>query len=173
MPAEMRPSEVFALRLRETRKTRPLSQTQLAKKTTEAGRPMTKAALLGIEKGTRGLGFDEAFALTQALPASFANLLSPPDGAMIAPTENLLMDGGSLRQWLLTGLPVPVAPATIKTADDALLAQDWIQKRLAVLAFALGDASRVSDHAGVTAAAKGIVEEVKSYLTLIEGGTNG
>lgn len=173
MGVELRPSEVFALRLKETRRARSLTQTELATKTTEAGRQMTKAALLGIERGTRGLGLDEAFALTQTLRASFANLLSPPEDAMIAPTENLAMHGRELRQWLLTGLPVPVRPATIETADDALLAEDWIQRRLAVLAIAMGDASRGGDHAGVVEVGKRIVEEVKDYLAMIEGGNRG
>jgi transcriptional regulator with XRE-family HTH domain len=84
-----RPSEVFAVRLRETRKARNLSQTELARRMTNAGRPMSKEALLRIENGTRGLSLDEAIALIAVLFAVPPHLLTPPGDEMCgSPTRS-------------------------------------------------------------------------------------
>ena len=45
---KLRPSDVFARRLREHRKARGLTQEQLGEMLTRAGHPMSKTALLGV-----------------------------------------------------------------------------------------------------------------------------
>jgi transcriptional regulator with XRE-family HTH domain len=104
------PSEVFASRLREIRKARDLSQTELARRMTEEGRPMNKAALLRIENGQRGLSLDEALALAELLKVAPAHLLSPPDDAMVWLTDNRGVDGAGMRNWLLFGDPLLLNP---------------------------------------------------------------
>jgi transcriptional regulator with XRE-family HTH domain len=101
-----RPSQVFAKRLQETRKDRGFSQTALAQRLTEAGQPMSKAALLRIESGERGLLLDEALALAQVLHVAPAHLLSPEDDEQIALTPSFSVDGAGLRNWLLFGAPM-------------------------------------------------------------------
>jgi transcriptional regulator with XRE-family HTH domain len=108
--AHDRPSHVFVKRLREVRERRNLSQTQLARLMTDAGRPLSKVALLRIETGKRGLSLDEALALAALLPVAPAHLLSPPDDAMVWPTDNLGFDGSAMRNWLLFGDPLLLTP---------------------------------------------------------------
>src|SRR5688500_4231713 len=98
-----RPSEIFAARLRETRKARDLTQTELAQLMTDAGLPLSKPALLRIENGERGLSLDEAIALSAVLYAVPAHLLTPPDDGIVALTDKLGVDGEGLRAWLLHG----------------------------------------------------------------------
>src|SRR5215212_2986864 len=101
------PSEAFALRLRETRRARELSQTELARRMTAAGHPMTKAGLLRLENGDRRLTLDEAFALAQVLEAVPAHLLSPPEDreVYVFTTDTSGYDGEALRSWLRFGHP--------------------------------------------------------------------
>lgn len=105
-----RPSEVYATRLREIRKSLDLSQAELARRMTAEGRPLSKVALLRIEKGTRGLSLDEALALAELLQVAPADLLSPPDDSMIRLTGSRAVDGAALRNWLLFGHPLLATP---------------------------------------------------------------
>jgi transcriptional regulator with XRE-family HTH domain len=162
----LRPSEVFATRLREVRKGRPLTQAELAQKMTNAGRPLSKAALLRIEKGKgfdeggRGLLLDEALALAFSLNAAPAYLLSPPEGNLIALTDHFAMDGNGVRDWLTLGL-VGFEPAPETQGRDRLDVE--VQRRLTQLAIALTDAARTNDQAGITAAARAIIDAVRRY----------
>ncbi len=144
---EHRPSDVFASRLRETRLARGLSQTELANRMTEAGRPLSKAALLRIETGQRGLSLDEALALAQLLQIAPAHLLSPPDGARVMLTEKAGVDGAGMRNWLLFGDPLLLTPEGRRSKSRTRMA-------LTVEAFALAitDAKRGGDRAGADAA---------------------
>jgi transcriptional regulator with XRE-family HTH domain len=101
-----RPSHVFAKRLRETREARGFTQTELAQLVSDAGQPISKAALLRIERGERGLALDEALALAQVLNVAPAHLLSPPDDEQVWLTPSYAMDGTGLRNWLLFGVPI-------------------------------------------------------------------
>jgi len=107
---QLRPSDVFATRLREIRDDRGFSQAELARRMTEAGRPMSKAALLRIEKGTRGLSLDEAVALAELLGVAPAHMLSPPDDAIVWLTSKSGVDGSGMRNWLLFGDPLLLSP---------------------------------------------------------------
>ena len=100
----MRPSEVFAARLRKVRNARELTQTELAYRVESGGVPMNRAALLRIESGVRGLSLDEAFAITAALPAAFAHMLTPPDDASLRLDDKLAIDGSDRewREWIRT-----------------------------------------------------------------------
>ena len=153
----MRPSEVFAVRLRETRKARNLTQAELAFKIESTGTPMSKAALLRIERGERGLSLDEALALAMALNAVPAYLLSPPAGAVIAVSDTFAMDGAGLREWLRYGL-WNWEPAPDEGHEDGRRAN--FQRNLAALALALVDAIRGKDEAGLWDAERALIREV-------------
>src|SRR5262245_2425001 len=108
-PVRLRPSEVFAQRLKATRTDRHLSQTELARRTTDTGRPMAKPALLRIEKGQppemggRGLSLDEALAFCSVLGTAPATMLSPPEGELVWLTDDEAVDGDGLRDWFRHG----------------------------------------------------------------------
>lgn len=151
-----RPSQVFAGRLRETRKARGLTQTELAQRMTDAGRPMSKAALLRIENGTRGISLDEALALIAILWAVPPHLLTPPDGELVCLTDEIGVDGGGLRGWLRYG-------HTFATSSGDLpdeLVTDRVLETIAIHAVAFVDAMRGKDKAGQLEALRAIDETV-------------
>jgi transcriptional regulator with XRE-family HTH domain len=120
------PSKVFGRRLREWRAERGLSQTQLAAAVTEAGQPLSKAALLRIENGTRELKLDEAIVLAQVLRVPFADLLEPPRDRLVALTNSVAVDGDGMRRWLVTGEPIRVWPEKIETPQDHQLVAAYL-----------------------------------------------
>lgn len=156
------PSTVFARRLRETRDRRNLSQTDLAVLLADAGRKMSKPALLRIESGERKVSLDEALAFAWALQASPANLLSPDEGAMLALTEKAAVDGDALRHWLVTGQAIPAWPAD-PDADDRANLDEILKSALTAYSVAMVDASRAGDKAGAQAAADAIVAAVERH----------
>ncbi len=99
-----KPSEVFALRLRETREARNITQTELARRMSDAGYPMKKKAILEIEKGQRKITLDEALALAWVLPAAPMNLLAPP-GDYVFPVESMGLDTHGFNNWINWGDP--------------------------------------------------------------------
>ena len=117
MEHQTRPSEVFASRLREIRAARGVSQSELARRMTEEGRPLNKEALLRIEKGTRGLSLDEALALARLLDVAPGHLLSPRDGSTVWLTDQRDVDGAGMRNWLLFGEPLLSDTPTGKRAE--------------------------------------------------------
>jgi transcriptional regulator with XRE-family HTH domain len=151
-----RPSEVFAARLRETRKARGMSQTDLAQRMTDWGRPMSREALLRIENGTRGVSLDEALALAAALFAVPPHLLTPPGDEYVWLTDKLGVDGEGMRLWLRSG------DAWIAHSGDLPdeLVADRLQAAIAVHAQALVDAMRGDDKAGKVEAYKAIERTV-------------
>jgi transcriptional regulator with XRE-family HTH domain len=162
-----RPSEVFAERLRETRNARAMSQTQLAEEMTQQGRPISKAALLRIEKGTRGLTLDEAVALAATLFAAPANLLNPPEGSRLALTDNQAVSGDALRNWLLTGNPILAWPAA-PTSEDRATLRVTLEQDLAQYARALIDAGRAGDKAGSQAAIDAITAAIARHNNAVD-----
>src|SRR5688500_17476466 len=84
---QLKPSEVFASRLRELRISRGMSQAELAKRMTAVGRPISKVGLLRIESGARGISLDEAIALIAELHAVPPHLLTPPEGEYVWLTD--------------------------------------------------------------------------------------
>jgi transcriptional regulator with XRE-family HTH domain len=161
----MRPTEVFARRLQDTRTARGLTQTELARRATEAGRELDRAAVLRIEKGQRGIGLDEAIALARILHAVPAQLLTAPEGAFTALTGDEGVDGAGLRNWLVYG--EPVLGLTIAIDDEGTEPEGVLRGRLEQdllrHARALADAARASDKAGITAAGEAIVQAVRTY----------
>jgi transcriptional regulator with XRE-family HTH domain len=139
----LRPSAVFAARLRKIRDDRGLSQAELARQMTEQGRPMSKAAVLRIENGERGLSLDEALAFATVLSAVPAHLLSPPDGEHVWLTESLGLTGAELRNWLLFGDPLLVSTEgkRVRVRMNTIF---MVEK----LAQAIVDAKRGGDEAG-------------------------
>jgi transcriptional regulator with XRE-family HTH domain len=162
--AQMRPSEVFAARLRDTRKAREFSQTELAQLMTERGRPMSKAALLRIEKGERGLSLDEALAFAAVLFAVPAHLLSPRSGEMIELTDKLAVDGEGLRAWLLHGSEFTATASDYQRGERAKRLEEVVLAH----AQALVDARRGEDKAGELEALKKLAETSLLYRKQLE-----
>jgi transcriptional regulator with XRE-family HTH domain len=135
-----RPSEVFIARLREMRDVRGLSQAELARRMTAAGRPLGKLALMRIESGERGLSLDEALALAALLNVAPAHLLTPPDdGQMVWLTANLGVDGEEMRNFLRFGHPLSRTPERLSSELEELAL---------ATARALVDATHGNDQAG-------------------------
>ena len=153
----LRPSEVFGERLREVRRARGLSQTELAYSVDSRGVPMNKAALLRIESRERGLSLDEAIAITAALPAAPAHMLTPPNDAYLKLDDKIAIDGEGVREWLRGGFPW-VAPVPDEVREDSRRSD--FQLRLAHFALTLVDALRGDDKVGLREAESAIVREV-------------
>ena len=151
-----RPSEVFAWRLREVREAKDLSQGELARRLTEAGRPISRNALLQIERGKRGISLDEAIALIAQLDVVPAHLLTPEEGERVGLTDDRTVDGMEIRAWLRYGFSFIAAAGDL----PAELVEDRTQHALAVHALALVDATRGDDIAGQREALRAIGETV-------------
>ncbi len=142
---KMSPSEVFAARLRETRRARGFSQTELAHTMTERGRPLSREALLRIENGERGLSLDEALALAAVLYVAPAHLLSPPDDGIVWLTDTQGVDGEGIRAWLLHGDEFVATASEYQRGERAKA----VGRAVLAHATALVDAQRGNDKAGV------------------------
>lgn len=151
-----RPSQVFATRLRETRKARAMSQTDLAQRMTDGGRPMSREALVRIENGTRGVSLDEALALAAALFAVPPHLLTPPGDEFVWLTDKMGVDGEGMRAWLRYG---DAFIAHSGELPDELVA-DRALATVAVHAHALVDAIRGDDKAGKLEAFRALEQTV-------------
>ena len=127
---------------------------------------MSKAALLRIESGERGLSLDEALALAHGLNAVTAHLLSPPEGAFIALTDKFAMDGSGLREWIRYGLWnwKPAPDQGHREGERANL--ESILTRLAV---ALTDAVNGNDKAGMGDLSLAIVRTVRQHPDAFRG----
>jgi transcriptional regulator with XRE-family HTH domain len=158
---KLRPSEVFAQRLQETRKARGLTQKQLAEMLTEAGIPMSKTALLGIETGKRGLSLDEALGIAAVLNAVPAHMLTPHEGEMVKVNDHLAIGGLGFREFLRYGFPWSLDAVPYEALPEA--EREKFQLNLARLALGLNDAYRGADKAGIKDAVDAIVDEVTRH----------
>lgn len=161
-PIGLPPSKVFGQRLRETREARNLKQAEVAKMMTDAGRPLSRAALLRIENGTRGLSLDEAVALALVLRANPSHMLTPPGDSMLALTDREGVDGPALRNWLTTGNPILAWPASPRDEDRDTLAE-LLLRTVTYHAVALIDAERIGDKDGIVVAARAIKEAIDKH----------
>lgn len=168
------PSQVFAMRLRETRKARGLTQVELARRVQSSGRRISPTALVRVERCVRGLSLDEAFALTEALQAVPLYMLTPPADTAIRMSENVATDGAGLREWFVSGIPGRGGPDSIppdrdhrrdprRTSPPDEIADDVrrhkFQENMVRLALALVDAVRARA-GGEKAALEAIGREV-------------
>jgi transcriptional regulator with XRE-family HTH domain len=156
-------AEVFARRLRETRRARGWTQAELAQRVTEVGRPLSRAAVMQIESGRRGVQLDEAIALAAVLHAVPAQLLSPPEGEIVDLHAKAGVDGQGMRNWLAFGSPFQHVPDPHR---DELRRN--LEAVLLVHAQALIDANRGNDAAGRAEAVKALVEAVGRHLAALE-----
>jgi transcriptional regulator with XRE-family HTH domain len=161
-----KPSEVVAERLREKRKARGLSQEQLAEMLTRAGTPMSKWALLAIEKGKRGLSLDEALAIATVLNAVPEQMLTPPEGVFVRLTDKVGADGSSIREFMRYGIPWSIEPAREDVLDAA---RERHHERLTQLALAVTDATLSRDQAGTLDALGAITNEVLRHERELRG----
>jgi transcriptional regulator with XRE-family HTH domain len=158
-----RPSEVFSTRLRETRRARGMSQRALADAVTAAGRRMNKVAVSRLEKGPseRGVSLDEALALAYVLGGAPAHLLSPPEGELVALTDQAAVDGAGLRNFVMFGDPLLASPEGQRAADRMRLVF-----AIEGYAQAIIDAKRGGDEAGRIAAAEAIQQAIETHTGL-------
>ena len=161
-------SGTFARRLRETRLARGLSQADLAQRMQENGVPMSKVAVLRIERSERGISLDEALAFARVLGASPAHLFSPPEGEHVWLTEGEGLTGAELRNWLLFGDPFLVSDEgqRVRARMKAIFAIEG-------LAQAIVDAKRGDDRAGVEAAFHQLVEVIGTHRDELEAVDKG
>ncbi|MGZ4394536.1 MAG: helix-turn-helix domain-containing protein [Gaiellaceae bacterium] len=139
----MSPREVFASRLPEIRRTRGVSQAELARLMTDQGRPLDKQAVLRIENGRRGLALDEALAICELLLVAPAHMLTPPEGSDIWLTEGRGLRENEVRNWLLFADPLLITPKGRRTRLRVTLAH-----AIEVYAQAIVDAKNGGDDAG-------------------------
>lgn len=154
-------SEVFALRLRETREARRMNQGKLAAILTASGTPMSKTALLRLERGQRGLSLDEALAITEKLAAVFATMLTPPEDKLVRLSESLAIGGADLRTWMVSGATWRRLPTVDEVADAQ---QARFERNLIRLSLNLVDTLRISGEDGKVAkveAVNALVAEVR------------
>ena len=161
---KVRPREVFAARLRETRKARGFSQTELAHRMTERGHPMSRAALLRVERGERGLSLDEALALAAELFVAPAHLLSPPDGEFVWLTDRFGVDGEGMRAWLLHGDDFVATWGDYQAGER----ESAFGRALLVHAKAYIDAERGDDKAGKARELAELVKAAAAYNKIAE-----
>jgi len=153
------PSEVFRERLRELRQARGLSQAELARRMRVDGRPMTKVAVLRIEKGERGISLDEAIAFVAVLFAVPPQLFAPPEGKLIALTSNMAVDAAGMRGWLRYGDSFIASEGDLPPEREL----DLYLRSATIRAQALVDAERQGDKAGIQDAFLGLRNIVNAY----------
>ncbi len=153
--SRLSPSQWFGRRLAEIRKRRRLTQAELGD---VAG--MTRAAVLGVENGTRGLSLDEAVALAYSLRVAPAHLMSPPAGEHVWLTESVGVTGSELRVFLDFGDPL----ALLEGGETQTRLRKKSVDKITVYARALIDATDGDDVAGYEAAKAGLVKAV--YATV-------
>jgi transcriptional regulator with XRE-family HTH domain len=162
---EMRPSEVFAARLRETRQARGLSQSELARQMTDQGRPLSKAALLRIENGQRGLSLDEAMAISAILRVAPALMLSPADDdSYVWLTDKEGVNASAIRSFLRFGDALRL---TTDGQRDRL--SEELERRIVMLANALMDADRTKNVAARRDALVALADTAAGYREALEG----
>ena len=126
---------------------------------TDAGRPMSKAALLRIENGDRGLSLDEALAFAAVLFAVPAQMLTPPDDETLWLTEKMGVDGEGLRAWLLHGAGFIASDSEYQRDErDKAIGQYTLAAAQAAI-----DPNRAGDKAGVRLALQRIIDVGKAY----------
>ena len=163
----LRPSEVFARRLRETRKARGITQEALAEMLTRAGIPMSKTALLGIERAAdgdrarepRSLSLDEALAIAAVLNAAPSNMLAPPEGSVVQITDRIATDSIGFREFLRYGFPWTLDAVPYEYLPDE--EREKFVLELARLAVTASDAYRADDKPGVVEVVLAIIDRVK------------
>ncbi len=164
---KLRPSEVFARRLRETRKARGLTQEALGEMLRRSGIPMSKTALLGIERAAdqdrvqeaRGLSLDEALAIAAVLNAAPSNMLAPPEGSVVQITDRISTDSLGFREFLRYGFPWNLDAVPYEYLPDE--EREKFVLDLARLALTMSDAYRAGDKAGIREAGEAIIDRVK------------
>jgi transcriptional regulator with XRE-family HTH domain len=105
VPSRRKPSEIFALRLREFRSGQRVSQSELARRMTEAGYQMTKQAVLRIESGERKVTLDEAIAFSWVLEVAPISLLDPGDDSYIWPVAGTGIETPNFNNWFVLNDP--------------------------------------------------------------------
>ena len=102
MADRLRPSQVFARRVREVRERQRWSQEDLARRLGELGLSMDRAQVARIERRDRKVSIDEAFVLAHALSVSPEYMLIPLTSAEpeVLITPELAVTPRQARQWL-------------------------------------------------------------------------
>jgi hypothetical protein len=156
----MAASQVFGLRLRETREMRNLTQDGLATKMRQYGNPISKRAIHEIEVGKRRLTLDEAFAFTYVLQAVPANMLVPPDGKLVRLSDGFACGGSSVRTWLSSGLAGrSTTPPAKEIAID--VGHEESDRELARLAQNLIDGYRLKSADGGDASQQAVMDMMR------------
>lgn len=102
MEGTIRPSECFAIQVKDTRLRKLWSQEKLAERLTELGSPTDQATVARTERGKRNVSLDDAFAYAAALEVSPLFLILPrgDDEPPIAVTPFMATTPADGRRWL-------------------------------------------------------------------------
>lgn len=97
----VRPSEVFASRVRQIREGRGWSQGRLADALAGIGDEKDRTTIAKIEAGSRGVTVDDVFAIAAALEVSPLHLCVPRfDGEPVAVAPSFIADSFGVREWV-------------------------------------------------------------------------
>jgi transcriptional regulator with XRE-family HTH domain len=166
VPTQRRPSQVFGQRLRAARQHRGLTQAELAARMKEVGRPISKTAIIRIERGegARGLELDLALAFAAALAAAPATLLTPDRGVEVALTDEHVTDADRMRAWLTLGT------LTRTEGEEGFLMgvpsdprRERFEREIGRRAERIVDAYRAEDTTGVRDIVLALVEDVHKH----------
>ena len=126
---------------------------------TELGHQMNKTAVLQIEKSDRGLSLDEALGFAWALNVAPAHLLTPPEGSLVWPTDELGLGGNAVRNWLNFNAPLLIE----STEGEAEELDRALTYSIDVLSQTLDDATRGGDEAGKKQALAALLQTALGY----------
>lgn len=104
-PSALRPSQVFAGRMRYLRERRRWSQQDLADRLAEMGNPTDRATIARTETLTRGLSLDDAVLYAAALGGSLTHMVATPapplsDETPIAIGPKFVVPPVRVRRWV-------------------------------------------------------------------------
>lgn len=107
--AGARPSQVFGSHVRDVRIRKGwTSQQHLADRLGELGHGIDRSAIARLERGTRGVPLDEAFAIAAALEVSPLSLMLPREpGQPVAVAPGLTVTSAEAREWARGDDPLP------------------------------------------------------------------
>lgn len=109
--AALRPSEVFAARMRYLRKRKDWTQQDLADRLLEMGAPTDRATIARTESLARGLSLDDGVLYGAALGGALAHMVGTPTleqgvGTPIAIAPKVTVPPGRMLQWVRGSMPL-------------------------------------------------------------------
>ena len=129
-PPAVRPSEVFASRLRELRERQRLTQQDLADRLEALGAKTDRATIARTESGSRGIALDDALLYATALNVPLTVLITGPGENPIAVAPKRTATPAEVRDWLKGENPLEGEhKRTYFTETEQVSDEDWLIER--------------------------------------------